>query len=118
MKKLIHNLKQKPERVRQMIALVASLSITGVIALVWVMALIINGPAGVTRGQVADGAPSPLAVLKDNISTAIKVAGNGFASVGSSIKNDFVGTTSATTSADYVSSTTTDDGSGQAQFNY
>ncbi len=74
MRRIIHNLRQKPEHVRQMVSFVTSLGITAVIVGFWIFGLVTHGPSGSLATQedsaaVASIQPSPLSVLKEQMAS-------------------------------------------------
>jgi hypothetical protein len=80
MKKLIHNLRQKPLHVRRMIAFVTSITLTALIGLILVSNLIAIG----TNAQVEtieEKTPSPFALMYEHMKDFFKSTGNQMAEV-------------------------------------
>lgn len=80
MKKLIHNLRQKPESFRRTVALVTSFSVTGLIAIVWVSGLVAVGISPQANPNT-EKALSPFALMFNQAKELIQNTGNQLASV-------------------------------------
>ncbi len=71
----IENLRAKPEHVRRRIALGASGGITGIVVVVWAVALATSGSFALTSGTLASGEPAP------NIKNAFSETGSSFSNL-------------------------------------
>ena len=83
MKKIIHNLRQKPAHIRRMIAFVTSITLTAIVGIIWISNLIalgVNAPADTAE---VEKTPSPIALLYEQAKELLKSTGNQLAEVNS-----------------------------------
>lgn len=98
MKKIIHNLRQKPPHVLRMVAFVTSIFITSLVGIIWIANLIsLNASQPVETAEVTNE-PSPIALMYGQMKDFAKSFGNNLASV-STVFNKMK---TATTSDDYT----------------
>jgi hypothetical protein len=84
MKKIIHNLRQKPAHVRRMIAFVTSITFTALVGIIWISNLIALGVnASADTAVVEEKTPSPIALLYGQAKELLKSTGNQLAEVSS-----------------------------------
>lgn len=73
MKKIIENIRNRPEPIRRRIILVSALALTGLVVLFWILAL----PYRFTgAGREFKESIRPFESLKDNVSSTIKGVSN------------------------------------------
>jgi len=87
MKKLIHNLRQKPPHVRRMVAFVTSVAVTAIIGIVWISSLVAVGVSSENDTVEVAKTPSPIALMFDEIKSFFKSTGEDFASVSDSFNS-------------------------------
>jgi len=96
MKKLIHNLRQKPPHVRRMIAFVTSVAVVAIIGMVWISSLVAVGVSSENDTAEVAKTPSPIALMFNEIKSFFKSTGEDLASVSDSFsslqKNEVVAT--------------------------
>ena len=116
MKKLIHNLRQKPPHVRRIIALSTSVVVTGILGIIWISNLVaVNAvPSPDTNNE--DKTPSPFALMFDQMNDFFKSAGSDLAEVSSAF-GFLEGTTTVSDPRDVIA-TSTDGSVGVSATNY
>lgn len=70
MKKIIHNLRQKPPHVRDKIAIVGALAFTSLVALFWMVSLTSNYASSETKSAFKESF-SPFKIFSSNLKSAL-----------------------------------------------